>query len=232
MRTYGRTDIHTSQKTLKTHSFWMGNGFYTLHFQYLNSYNFHSGEIIRLSRVAVVPKNNLRARFIAIHTLVNRPNVCSTLQRVETCSRIYSFRSTDWRIQYGCQQNKRWIISTISYKNFIHYYFDFLFYDWWNITLRKKYSDFYNTCHIVTTLFYSKSCYIIVVFTVIMIDTTIIQYSLLKNIESLTIFWINKKAICISTTKRYSGNIYLHFSQCILYRNFYQADNNFLLWIQ
>ena len=35
----------------------MGNDFYTLHFQYLNSYNFHSGEIIRLSRVAVVPKN-------------------------------------------------------------------------------------------------------------------------------------------------------------------------------
>ena len=35
----------------------MENGFYTLHFQYLNYYNFHSGEIIRLSRVAVVPNN-------------------------------------------------------------------------------------------------------------------------------------------------------------------------------
>ena len=40
------------------HSLWAENGFYTLNFQYLNSYNFHTGEIIRLSRVAVVPKKS------------------------------------------------------------------------------------------------------------------------------------------------------------------------------
>ena len=34
----------------------MENGFYTLNFQYLNFYNFRSGEIIRLSRAVVVPK--------------------------------------------------------------------------------------------------------------------------------------------------------------------------------
>ena len=33
----------------------MENGFNTSNFQYLNSYNFRSGEIIRLSRAAVVP---------------------------------------------------------------------------------------------------------------------------------------------------------------------------------
>ena len=36
----------------------MENGFYTSNFQYLNYHNFRSGEIIRLSRAAVVPKND------------------------------------------------------------------------------------------------------------------------------------------------------------------------------
>ena len=55
MRTYGRTDIHTSQKTLKTHSFWLEMTFLVLNCESFKSNNFRSGEIIRLSRAAVVP---------------------------------------------------------------------------------------------------------------------------------------------------------------------------------
>ena len=57
MRTYGRTDTHTSQKTLKTHSFWLEKTFLVSNCQFFKSDNFRSGEIIRLSRAAVVPKN-------------------------------------------------------------------------------------------------------------------------------------------------------------------------------